>query len=108
MAHHFILLRLNPFDLRADRKGWWFELSVSQLRVCSSAEGGNNVSWPWLSPLRGWGSLTMVFTGKVGYIYHELSNDLRLRMKLGNIEKISDLGGDIAQCPVSPPEIKLW
>ena len=25
MAHHFILLRLNPFDLRFDREGWWFE-----------------------------------------------------------------------------------
>ena len=24
MAHHFILLRLNPVDLRIDREGWWF------------------------------------------------------------------------------------
>ena len=24
MAHHFILLRLNPFGLRVDREGWWF------------------------------------------------------------------------------------
>ena len=23
-THHFILLRLNPFDLSADREGWWF------------------------------------------------------------------------------------
>ena len=29
MAHHFIMLRLNPFGLRADRDGWWFEHSVS-------------------------------------------------------------------------------
>ena len=29
MAHHFILLRLNPFDLRVDWEGWWFEHSVS-------------------------------------------------------------------------------
>ena len=27
-----------------------------------------NVSWPWLSPLRGWGSLNMAFTGKFIYI----------------------------------------
>ena len=27
MAHHFVLLWLNPFDLKADRKGWWFEHS---------------------------------------------------------------------------------
>ena len=30
-----------------------------------SAEGAKNVSWPCQSPLRGWGSLTMAFTGKV-------------------------------------------
>ena len=29
MAHHFILRRLNPFDLRVDTEGWWFEHSVS-------------------------------------------------------------------------------
>ena len=27
MAHHFILLRFNPFDLRVDMEGWWFEHS---------------------------------------------------------------------------------
>ena len=27
--HHFILLRLNPFDLRVDKEGWWFEHSMS-------------------------------------------------------------------------------
>ena len=27
-------------------------------RVCAK-----KVSWSWLSPLRGWGSLTMAFTG---------------------------------------------
>ena len=25
MAHHFILLRLNLFDLSVDREGWSFE-----------------------------------------------------------------------------------
>ena len=34
------------------------------MRVCLSAEGAKNVPWPWLSPLRGWGSLTMAL-----YIY---------------------------------------
>ena len=29
MTHHFIFLWLNPFELSVDRKGWWFELSVS-------------------------------------------------------------------------------
>ena len=69
MAHHFILLRLNPFGLRVDREGWWFGHSVSSLWVCLSAEGAKNFSWPWLSPLRGWGSLTMASTGKFVYIY---------------------------------------
>ena len=31
-------------------------------------EGAKNVSWPWLSPLRGWGSPTMTYTGKFVYI----------------------------------------
>ena len=35
-----------------------------------SAEGAKNVSWPWLSPLRGWGSLTMTSTGKFVYMAH--------------------------------------
>ena len=35
-----------------------------------SAEGAKNVSWHWLSPLRGWGSLTMTFTGKFVYMAH--------------------------------------
>ena len=74
MAHHFILLRLNPFGLRVDREGWWFEHSMSQLRVCLSAEGAKNVSWPWLSPLRGWGSLTMTSTCKfVCIAYNNIS-----------------------------------
>ena len=29
IAHHFILLRLRPFGLSVDRKGWWFEYFVS-------------------------------------------------------------------------------
>ena len=29
MAHHYILLPLNPFDLRVNREGWWFEHSMS-------------------------------------------------------------------------------
>ena len=53
MAHHFILLRLNPFDLRVDTEGWWFEHSVSWLPVCLPAEGAKIVSWPCLSSLRG-------------------------------------------------------
>ena len=29
MAHHFILQRLNPLDLRVEGEGWRFEFSVS-------------------------------------------------------------------------------
>ena len=88
MAHHFILLRINHFDLRVDRERWWFEHSPSQLRVCLSAGDAKNVSWSCLSPLRGQDSLTMAFTGKFVCIYiyiyisdirivvHIFSNDL--------------------------------
>ena len=69
MAFRLTLLWLNPFGFRVDREGWWFQLSVSWLRVCLSVEGAKNVSWPWLSPLQGWGSLTIAFNGKFVYIY---------------------------------------
>ena len=42
---------------------------VSWLWVCLSAEGAKNVSLPCLSPLWGWGILTMAFTHKFVYIY---------------------------------------
>ena len=64
MVHHFILLQLNPFDLRADKEELCLEQSVSSLQVCLSAEGTKTVSWPKLSPLRGWGSLTILFDAK--------------------------------------------
>ena len=35
-----------------DWERWWFENSMSQLRVLLSAEGAKNVSWPWLSLLQ--------------------------------------------------------
>ena len=38
-AHHFILLRLNPFGLMFDSDRWWVEHSMSYLRFCLSAEG---------------------------------------------------------------------
>ena len=79
MAHHFILLRLNLFYLTVDRERWWFEHSLPQLLVCFSAEGAKNVSWFWLSPLGGWGSPTMKFTGKFAYMAHHF---ILLRLNL--------------------------
>ena len=29
MAHHFIMLQLNPFCLSVDREGGWFDHSIS-------------------------------------------------------------------------------
>ena len=43
--------------------------SVLLLRVSLSAEDAKNVSWHWLFPLRGWGSLTVIFLGKFVYIF---------------------------------------
>ena len=63
IGDRFVLLWLNPFGLSVDSEGWWFEHSMSWLRVCLSAEAAKNVSWPWVSPLRGWGTLTMTSTG---------------------------------------------
>ena len=53
MAHHFILLRLNPFDLRVDREESWFEPLYVIIAGLLASRAYKNVSWPWLSPLRG-------------------------------------------------------
>ena len=73
IAHHFILLQLNPFALSVDREWSWFQHYVIWLRVLLSADGANNVSWHWLSPLRGWGTLIMGLTGKFVYIAHHFT-----------------------------------
>ena len=70
MVHHFILLYLNSFNRRFDREVWWFEHSVSYLRVSLSVESAQSLYWPWLSPLRRWGSLTTIYTGKFIYMTH--------------------------------------
>ena len=70
MAHHFILLSLNPFGEWVDREGWWFQHCVSKLWVFFTAEGAKNVCSPWLSLLRGWGSLTVTSSGKFVYMAH--------------------------------------
>ena len=74
MAHHFILLPLNSFDLRLIGRECVLRTLCHScgLRVYLSPEGAKNVSWSWLSPLRVWGILIMVFTSKFIYIYtHE-------------------------------------
>ena len=38
-----------------------------------SAESAENVSWLWLSALRVWGSVTIVFTGKFVYMAHHFT-----------------------------------
>ena len=77
MAHHFILLRLNPFSLRVDRLGWMYQHSLSELRVCLSAEGAKIFFWHWLSLLRGWGSLPMAPTcyGSIPLVLGLISRD---------------------------------
>ena len=70
MAHRFMLLWLNPFGLRVEKEGCWFEHSMSKMLIFWSAESAKNVSWPWLFPFRGWGSLTVVSIGKFVYMGH--------------------------------------
>ena len=44
-----------------DWEGAWYENSFSWLRVCLPVEDAKNVSLLWLSPLSGWGRLTITF-----------------------------------------------
>ena len=70
MAHNFILLWLNPFNLDIDTGAWWFEHSVSSFWYSLPAEDAENVSQPWLSPVQDWGSLTVTVTDKFRYMAH--------------------------------------
>ena len=48
----------------------WMSITVwvlCELQVYWSAGGAKNVFWPWLSLLRRWGSLTMIFLGIFGF-----------------------------------------
>ena len=78
-----MFVRLNSFGLSVDNEGWWFEHSVSWSGVCLSAEGAENVFWPWLSLLRGWDSLTTALTGKFVYIHIQI---LKLKEELKRIK----------------------
>ena len=48
--------------------------TVAGLIIRLSAEGAKNFSWPWLSSLRGWVSLTEEVTSKFVYIYIYICN----------------------------------
>ena len=54
-----------PYD---DWEEWQFDYSASQLWFCWSVEGTKNLSWSWVSPLREWDSMTVVFVVKCGYV----------------------------------------
>ena len=69
MAYHFVLLRLNLFDLQVDREGWKFEHSVSYWQACLSADGAKTFPGPGYLRSNDKGSLTMTFTGKFVYAY---------------------------------------
>ena len=47
IAHHFILLWLNPVDFRFDRVGRSFEHTVLKLRGFLSKEGAKIVFFCW-------------------------------------------------------------
>ena len=57
-----------------------------------------NISWPWPSPLRGWYSLTMAFTGKFVYIrltisscYGSIPLALKLIWRNGDLSTLSHI-----------------
>ena len=80
IAHHFILLQLNPFDLGIVSERWWLEHSLPWLQVCLSAEGVKIISYSWLSPLQRWGSLTMTLPSKFVYIYIHIYKYIYIHM----------------------------
>ena len=89
MAHHFILLQLNPFDLRVHKEGWWFStLCYSCGFACQQGlvktfpgpgylHSRDGVVWLWhslvklyiwliISSCYGWITLTLGLIGRDG------------------------------------------
>ena len=60
---------------------------MSELQVGLSEEGVKNVSWPWISPLWGSGSLTNTSTGKFLCMVHHF---ILLRLNLFGLRLDSD------------------
>ena len=67
MAHHI------PLALGLIGRDSGLSTLCHSCEVCLSPEDAKSVSWPWLSPLRGWGSLTMASTGKFVYMAHHFT-----------------------------------
>ena len=91
MAHHFILLRLNPFGLRVDREGGRFEHSLSKLQVCLSPKGAKKVSLSWL--FHSWGGVVWLWHALVNlYIWLTISSCYgSITLALGLIVRDGDL-----------------
>ena len=68
MNHHFMLPRFNPSALCRLREVMAWALCVI-VQVSLSGEDAKNDSWRCLSSLRGWGSMTMAFLGKLAYTW---------------------------------------
>ena len=59
-----------PFTLELTRRDGGLSTLCHSCEVGLSAEGNQNVLWPWLSLLQGWDILAMTFTGKFVYVTH--------------------------------------
>ena len=61
-----------------DWEGAWYENSFSWLRVCLPVEDAKNVSLLWLSPLSGWGRLTITFFFRKDTLYNHVAAATRI------------------------------
>ena len=73
---------------------------MPQLQVSLSAESVEKISWPRLSQLQGWGSLTVSLTGKFVYMTHHLIL-LRLNPFDLSLRLIGRDGGSSTLCLVA-------
>ena len=70
ISYHFILLWLNPFDLRVDRKGLWLGPSCVIVPGLLVRRGCLKRFLALAISTTRWGSLTMALTGKFVYMAH--------------------------------------
>ena len=100
-------------NLSPERLGEWDDSKIQETRILALVQGKRSITiilviifWNFTtfwyrsnSP-----QLKRKLISSIANLVYELPNDLRPRI-LGNIRKISNLGGGKAQCPVSLQEI---
>ena len=98
---------------RADIKKLKSNVAITVWVSHKPGKDARNGTWPWLSPLRGWGSLNITFSGKFAYMVHHFIllqlNPIGLRVdRDGNLSTLCQSCGFACQERVWLSPLRRW